>query len=429
VAKQGRIGIRDVEALEPGQTIWDSVVKGFGARRQIGETRSYFLKYRTAEGRQRWFTIGTHDAPWKPETARTEAQKLLGAVAKEQDPAADKKRKRNATTVAELCDLYMTDAEAGLVTKRNGRPKKASTLAIDKGRIAHHIKPLLGSTSVAALTLQDVERMRKAIASGKVRKNVKTKPRGVARVAGGKGAANRSVGLLGGIMSYAVREGMRTDNPVKGVGKFADGQKDRRLSADEYLALDAALAKATEAKIWPPAIAVARFLAVSGWRVSEALNLRWSEVDLLRRTVYLSDSKTDGSTRPLSHAAADVVREMVNFRVSDTGPVFPATRGDQGLDKGFWRKIAKLGQLSPDVTPNVLRHSVSSEANDLGYTEATIALIVGHKRGRSMTSHYIHRPADAVLLAAADAVADHISALMGHPRGDARVVELRAAAQ
>src|SRR5690242_11476624 len=94
MAKQGKIGIREVEALEPGETIWDTAVRGFGARRQDGTAIAYILKYRTAEGRQRWFTIGRHDAPWKPESARKKAQDLLGAVARERDPAAEKQEKR-----------------------------------------------------------------------------------------------------------------------------------------------------------------------------------------------------------------------------------------------------------------------------------------------------------------------------------------------
>src|SRR5262249_55110668 len=137
-----RIGLRDVRALAPGDVIWDSVVRGFGARRQQGAT-AYFLKYRTAEGRQRWFTIGPHGSPWTPDTARAEAQKILGRVADNADPAAEKQTKRNAKTVAELCDLYLADAESGRLMTRRRVPKKPSTLATDRGRIERHIKPLI----------------------------------------------------------------------------------------------------------------------------------------------------------------------------------------------------------------------------------------------------------------------------------------------
>ena len=77
----------------------------------------------------------------------------------------------------------------------------------------------------------------------------------------------------------------------------------------------------------------------------------------------------------------------------------------------FWARVAELGALPSDVTPHTLRHSFASIAGDLGYSESTIGALIGHK-GRSITSRYVHA-ADAVLLAAADAVADKISALMG----------------
>jgi integrase len=95
--------------------------------------------------------------------------------------------------------------------------------------------------------------------------------------------------------------------------------------------------------------------------------------------------------------------------------VFPATRGTGDVVmsgfKKFWNRIAKLGGLPPDVTPHVLRHSFASLAADLGYSEPVIAALVGHQ-GRSITSRYLHS-ADAVLLAAADAVANRTAELMG----------------
>ena len=77
------------------------------------------------------------------------------------------------------------------------------------------------------------------VAEGKTAANTKTKPRGLARVRGGKGAANRAVGLLGAIFTYAVRRRMRSDNPVHGVMRPADGRRDRRLTDAEYEALGA----------------------------------------------------------------------------------------------------------------------------------------------------------------------------------------------
>jgi integrase len=408
-----RIGLRQVRALQPGQTIWDTSVAGFGARRQQSDAISYILFYRTQNGRQRWFTIGRHGAPWTPDTARVEAKRLLGEVANNADPAADKKAKRNANTVAELCDSYLTDAKAGRLLTRRKVPKKASTLAIDVGRIERHIKPLLGRRPVNAVTREDIEALLHDIAGGKTAGDAKSgKKRGLARVRGGKGAANRVVGLLGAIFSYAVRRRIRPDNPVRGVQMFADGKRDRRLSGDEYRILGVALEKAASEQVWPPAIGAARFVAFTGWRSGEALALRWDEVDLDRRTATLPDTKTGRSVRPLSNAACEVLQRV--SRADDL--VFPATRGDGDIVmsgfKRFFKKIAKLGNLPPDIGPHTLRHSFASLAADLGYSEPTIAALIGHQ-GRSITSRYMHS-ADAVLLAAADAVAGRIEEMMRH---------------
>ena len=202
----------------------------------------------------------------------------------------------------------------------------------------------------------------------------------------------------------------------------ADGRRERRLSDVEYAALGTASATGGDEGVWPPAVAAARFLALTGWRSGEALGLRWAEMDLSDRTARLADTKTGESIRPLSNAACDVLRGL-----SGNGDlVFPPTRGD-GRMSGFrklWDRIAKLAELPADVTPHVLRHSYASLAADLGYSELTIAALVGHK-GYTVTSRYVHS-ADAVLLTAADAVARRTAELMGeHQEGV--VVQLAAA--
>ena len=247
------------------------------------------------------------------------------------------------------------------------------------------------------------------------------KKRGFANVRGGKGAASRTVGLLGAIFAYAERHRMRPNNPVRGVIRFADGKRERRLSDAEYRALGGALREAETEQMWPAAIAAARFLALTGWRTGEALELRWCDLDIDRRTATLPDTKTGRSMRPMSQAACKALGSLP--RLSSGDLVFPATRG-AGKMTGFpklWARMAKLGDLPADVTPHVLRHSFASLAGDLGYSELTIAALIGHK-GQSITSRYVHS-ADAVLLAAADAVASKTEELMGESSPTASVAQ------
>lgn len=59
------------------------------------------------------------------------------------------------------------------------------------------------------------------------------------------------MGLLGAIFTYALRRGLRPDNPVHGVIRFADGRRERRLSDEEYAALASALRQGEAERIWP----------------------------------------------------------------------------------------------------------------------------------------------------------------------------------
>jgi integrase len=137
---------------------------------------------------------------------------------------------------------------------------------------------------------------------------------------------------------------------------------------------------------------------------------------MTRAPATLRDTKSE---RALSVAACNVLRSMLRIN-GQRG--FPATRGD-GLMTGFpkqWARITKLAQLPGDITPHTLRHSFASVAGDLQFSVLTIKALIGHRAGHSVTSGYVHA-ADAVLLAAADAVANETAKRMGEIKLEAAV--------
>ena len=91
--------------------------------------------------------------------------------------------------------------------------------------------------------------------------------------------------------------------------------------------------------------------------------------------------------------------------------VFKADRGD-GHFIGLPRVLARVcarAELA-DVTVHVLRHSFAATAAEMGFSELTIAGLLGHSVP-GVTARYAHVP-DRALLAAADQVSARISAAL-----------------
>ncbi|WP_238297798.1 tyrosine-type recombinase/integrase, partial [Methylobacterium soli] len=297
------------EARPAPYFLWCTELRGFGARVFPSGRRVYYADYRTTGGLRRRMAIGEH-GKITVEEARKLAINTMSDVIRGEDPVEERITRRKSMTIAELCERYLKAADKGQILGRARKPKKASTLVSDRGRIEHHIIPLLGRRLARDLTTADVQRFVREVQEGKTAKRYKTKARGIVLVEGGDGAASRSAGLLGGIMSYAIGEGIIALNPVRGVKKPADQKRDRRLSPEEYQALGRVLAEADEqGESWQSTHSI-RLLCLTGCRMREIANLRWAEVDLSGSCLRLSDTKEGRSVRPVGQAAVALLRQI-----------------------------------------------------------------------------------------------------------------------
>ena len=288
--------------------------------------------------------------------------------------------------------------------------KRASTLYVDRGRINRHIMPLLGKKRVQTLKSTDINRFVEEVASGKTATIQKTgKKRGKSIVRGGLGTAARTVGLLSGILTYAVNQGVIEKNPAHGVRKPADGVKKRRLGDDEYRLLGKILQEKATDEQFETTVKIVRHLALTACRRGEAIHLKKSEVDVDSSCLRLNDSKEGASVRPVGLPVLNLLAPLLSE--DNETFVFKGTVEAKAL-VGFprlWKKLLKDTALA-DLTPHVLRHSFSSIANDLGFTEATIGALMGHSRG-TVTGRYIHT-VDSLLVMAADTVSGYIQGLL-----------------
>ena len=414
---KAKINKRAVDAAAPGKRdafLWDTDLTGFGLKVTPAGNRIYVLQYRI-NGRLRRYTIGKHGAPWTPEQARREAERLRGKVAAGRDPAEAKEKASRDLTISELCDRYLAE---GVATK------KPSTVAMDRSRIERHIKPLLGHKRVRSVTRADVKRFMREVADGKTARDQKTGFRGRSIVTGGKGVATRTVGLLGGIFTFATEEGYRPDNPVRGVKRFPDGKNERFLSPAELARLGDVLDAAEREGENPSAVAAIRLLALTGCRKAEILSLRWDYIDWEGACLRLPDSKSGAKVVPLGAPAFELLAALPRF--DDNPHVLPGEKAGGhfvGLQKA-WAHLRERAGL-PGLRVHDLRHSYASFGAASGDSLLVIGKLLGH-RTQATTAKYAHL-ADDPVRAAADRIAGQISGAMKNGSG-AEVVKLKPSA-
>jgi integrase len=355
--------------------------------------KSYFLRYRTPEGRERRATIGQNGA-WTPDQARAKADEWRQLIKAGGDPLAEKQQRREAPTVGDVLDAYLTSERFA--------DKAASTQTIDRGRIERHLRPLLGRRLVHTLTDNDIKRAFSAIREGKTAADVRTRKRGRARVTGGEGAARMAVGLLRAAFSWAVCERLLKSNPAEHFKTGPSGVREVILEdADAYARLFKTLDRMErERRLRAAAADAIRVIALTGARRGEIAGLCWSHVELQRARIVLPprSHKTGRKTgRPriidLPSAAQAIIARQPARAPEDF--VFAPARGQGALALSKdWRKIRVEAELPGGIGLHGLRHSLASHMAMMGAQAAEIMTALGHRQ-LSTAQRYVHWAADA----------------------------------
>jgi integrase len=403
-----KITKRVVDGEEPRDATYlvrDTELKGFVLVVTPAGAKSYAVDYRAGSGRgspKRRLTIGKHGSPWTPETARTEAKRLLAEVTAGRDPATARREDRKALTFGDLIALYLAEGVSH---------KKTSTLKADRGRIEHHLRPLLGKLRADRIVRADIERMHNAVTAGKTAEKIQSgeKRRSGSMATGGKGVAAQCVALASAIFAFAVERGLCADNPARGVKKAPVRKVDRFLSAAEIAQLAEALDTEVQRSGNPyPAVAI-KLLLLTGCRRGEIVNLCWDHVDFDHECLRLPDSKTGAKIVYLNAPARALLQELP--RMVDNPRVIPGMRADSGsasIDNAWSRVRAAAGLTN--VRLHDLRHSFASVGAAGGLSLPIIGALLGHKHA-STTARYAHLSADP-LRAANDEVGARIAASM-----------------
>jgi integrase len=392
---------RTIDAIRPGDAeafYWDSEQRGLGLRVKPSGAKSWFVQYRTVNGRTRRFTLGAV-TELTPEQARVLGQKNLGKAKEGKDPSAERRAEREAESVSKMLDRYLRE-----YVKVHCR---SNTAAEYERLVERVIKPGLGTLAAKAVIKADVERFHRGLA--------KT-PR----------QANHAVAVLMGAFRFA--NGEDGANPCRGLKKFPEVHRERFLSFEELARLGATLQKHEhDATLYLPALKAVRFLVLTGLRLSEATRLRWQDVDTKRGAVFLPRPK--GRKGPEWRAiGTDALALLADLPQRENVPwVFPNRAKDGPLQKEAmektWQRLRKDCTLE-DARLHDLRHTVGTVAGMSGASAFTVRDLLGH-RTVAMTNRYANHAVDPVRQLS-DQVGGTIAAqLDGKPK--ARMVPLRVA--
>jgi integrase len=397
---QAKITKRAVDSAIPleGKAlwVWDTEMKGFGLRVYQNGQKVYVIEYRPGDGGRsapkRRVTIGKHGSPWTPETARKEAERLLGLVRNGADPAADKTSHKAAPTVSDLGERFLKEHAD---TKRKPATAKQYRRLLDL-----FIGPSFGRKKVGDVTRQDVMKLHSGLNETPYQ-------------------ANRVLALVSTLFTFAERVGERPDgtNPARHVERFKEHARERMLSGEELGRLGDALAASSES---PYAVAMIKLLILTGARLGEVLGMRREWVDFERGEARLPDSKTGRKTVQLPPAALQVLAALP--RLADNPYVICGERPGAHLVgvQRPWQRIRKAAGLD-GLRIHDLRHAFASVAVCSGMGLPIIGKLLGHTQAVT-TQRYAHLASDPLKAAAATVAGKIADAMNGSPPDSGQVV-------
>ncbi len=344
--------------------VWDTSLAGFGVRVKPSGKIVFIYQCRIGR-RQRRISIGPYK-PLSPDEARKDATQLAAKAVKGEDPRVQSSK---LMTMSDLCNLYI---------KEGCSHKKASTISNDVGRIENYIKPLLGNFRVTDIKDFDIEKFRDDIASGNnVRQKKNFKKRGSMQAIGGKGAATRTLRMLGGIFTFAVKRKIIRDNPCRFVYKYPDNSRIRALSQEEAHRL----AKAFKSPEYNQrTLSAIKLLAITGCRVGEIISLKWKYINFEKSYLDLPDSKTGAKRIVVGSGALDLLSVLYDDDHSSVY-VFPGRESSHiSNPKKMWASIRKKAELG-DFRLHDLRHNFATKivGSGTGDRIGLARVLLGHK--------------------------------------------------
>lgn len=342
--------------------------------------RTWFLRYRTPDGRQPRYKLGTFPATGVKD-ARERAQAARGLLEAGQDPAAvDRRSKAEARAQPirnfdDLVDAYFVACEAGVWTPR-GRIKRASTFRGERGVYERHVKPVLGHRLIAEIGRMDV----RTLVRGMLAKGIGAK-------------TNQAHALVRQVFSFAIAEELAGENPAIGVSAAPKRVRERILTGVELREMWEALEgpyglmepNGRRVYIGRPVAIALQLTALLIQRRQDIAGIRLEELDLERGLWTIPAARfKSGRTHvvPLPPKSIELMQEALDLQVEPTflfpaagnatGPMHPdsLTHAMGGLSSAL--------EFASRAAPHDLRRTGATRLSAEGVAPFIISQVLGH---------------------------------------------------
>lgn len=360
--------------------------------RQLKVGRVFALRFR-AYGKRRYLTLGTVEEGWSRTKAEEELSNVLADVRR--GIWRPDVRQEAAEPVPEPSfHEFASEWLAGL----HSEGLSENTLKDYAWQLSNHLLPFFARHRLSEISIAEVDRYRQE----KVREGEISAT-----------SINKTITRLAQILEIAVERELIERNSARGKRRRLKERRPERTWLDraEQIAalLEAGGELDAEARVDRQATPRRAFLAtltLAGLRISEALDLRWRDIDLSAGRLRVTDSKTDAGVRLVDLLPA--LREELSAHKTETrfgGPedfMFPTESGGrQDRNNARRRVVVKsverasedliargLNPLPEGITPHSLRRTFISLLLATGSEVPYVMRQVGHSDPKVTLSVY-----------------------------------------
>ena len=197
----------------------------------------------------------------------------------------------------------------------------------------------------------------------------------------------RKIAAMRGLHRFLVAEQLAAEDPTVLLDSPRLGAAlPKALTVDEIERLLATLVDDTP--LGARDRALLEFMYATGVRVTEAVSLDLSALDLEDRTAIVTGKGNRQRLVPVGRLAVEAIRFYLPFRMTlkgdrvDAGAVFVNARGGRLTRQGVWGIVRKAAQRTgiemAKVSPHVLRHSAATHMVEGGADLRTVQELLGH---------------------------------------------------